>query len=64
MVRGEKASPAFKKVDIGVLAALEGWWRLHFWLLSMACAEDSGSWPQLCTPASLLGARLRAPASQ
>lgn len=46
----EKASPPLKKVDTGAFAGLEAWWRFHFWLLSVACGEDSGP---SCAPWSL-----------
>lgn len=44
-VGSEKVSPSLKKVDRGAFAGLQAWWRLHFWFLSVACGEDSGSWP-------------------
>lgn len=59
--RGGKASPSPKKVDRGALASL-GAWRWHFWFLSAAYGEDSGSWPKVCTPIPLLGAGPGAPA--
>lgn len=44
-VGNEKASPSRKNVDGGAFAGLEAWRGLHCWFLSVACGEDSGSWP-------------------